>query len=243
MSALDFSGREQLYYQLYDIMFKEIMDGKYSVGSLLPAESELMNKYEISRATVRKAMDMLHNDGLIEKRRGHGTYVIETKLKNSLNRVISYSKKNTENRRVASKQTISMKELPASKELAECLQLHEGDILVELKRVRYADSEPMYFETNIIEKSWVPEVMDRDFSKESLRVFLANRYKVSWSHAKQHIYSIAATQELAKLLQIKKGDPLIYIKRISYDSNDVPREYVETYYRADNYHLEIELAI
>ena len=67
---LDFSGREQLYYQIYDIMFQEIVNGKYAEKDLLPAESELMERYGVSRATVRRAMDLLKDEGLIEKKPG-----------------------------------------------------------------------------------------------------------------------------------------------------------------------------
>lgn len=76
MGALDFSGRQQLYYQLYNLLFQDIISGKYPVGCIIPAESELMNTYHVSRATARKAMEMLANDGLVSKKRGYGTFVI-----------------------------------------------------------------------------------------------------------------------------------------------------------------------
>ena len=58
MGALDFSGRQQLYYQLYNILFQDIISGRYQVGSLIPAESELMKTYQVSRATARKASNV-----------------------------------------------------------------------------------------------------------------------------------------------------------------------------------------
>lgn len=64
---LDFSGREQLYYQIYDIMFQEIVNGKYAEKDLLPAESELVERYGVSRATVRRAMDLLKDEGLSKR--------------------------------------------------------------------------------------------------------------------------------------------------------------------------------
>lgn len=243
LRELDFNSREQLYYQLYDIFFQDISDGKYKVGSLLPAESELMATYHVSRATVRKAMEMLANDGLIEKMRGHGTYVKNLRPKSSPSRVISYSRKNVADKAIAFKKVLSHKEVKADHLIAQYLKVEEGCPLIKLKRVRYADTEPMYLEINYFEKNWVPEVMERDFSKESLRAFLTNHYKVVWSYARQEIYSIIATQEMAELLSIEEGAPLIYIKRISYDVDNVPREFVESYYRADNYHLVIDLSI
>lgn len=243
LRELDFNGREQLYYQLYDIFFQDIMDGKYKVGSLLPAESELMATYRVSRATVRKAMEMLSNDGLIEKMRGHGTFVKSLRPRGSLSRVIHYSRKNIADKAIAFKKVLDHREIRANATIAQYLRLEEGCPLIQLKRVRYADTQPMYLETSYFEKSWVPEVLERDFSKESLRAFLTNRYQIVWSYASQEIYSVVAMQEMADILSVEPGAPLLYIKRISYDADNVPREFVESYYRADNYHLVIELSI
>ena len=78
---LDFSGREQLYYQIYDYMYQDIVTGKYQIGDLIPAESEMMAYYKVSRATVRKAMDMLADEGLIEKKRGNTATAREWRAK------------------------------------------------------------------------------------------------------------------------------------------------------------------
>lgn len=64
---LDFSGRTQLYYQLYDILYDDIKNGVYKPKELLPTENELIERYGVSRVTVRKAMDMLLNEGIIGK--------------------------------------------------------------------------------------------------------------------------------------------------------------------------------
>lgn len=240
---LDFNGREQLYYQIYDIMFQDITNGKYEIGSLLPSENELMQKYNVSRATVRKAMEILSNEGLIEKRRGLGTCVKNLRPNSSLNRVVSYTRKKTDNQAIAYKKIIEHKEIKASKEFAEILALQEGESLIQLKRVRYADEKPMYLETNYFEKAWVPKVMEHDFSKESLRVFLSNYYNISWAYAKQEILAVGADEAVSELLSIPIGAPLLCIKRISYDMKNFPREYVVTYYRADCYSLAMELSI
>ena len=131
----------------------------------------------------------------------------------------------------------------SAKDIAECLQLSDDCDIIRIKRVRYAGEEPFYLEINYFEQSFVPEVMEHDFSKESLRVFLSNAYQIQWSFAKQKIYSILADREMAELLHIAVGSPLLYIRRISFDKDNHPRECVCTYYRADTYHLEIELAI
>ena len=188
-------------------------------------------------------MEMLANDGLVRKKRGYGTFVISAQPNTSPQRVVRYTRKNRVDQVIAVKRMINQKVMKAPKDIAECLQLSDDCDLIRIKRVRYAGEEPFYLEINYFEQSFVPEVMEHDFSKESLRVFLSNAYQIQWSFAKQKIYSILADREMAELLHIAYGSPLLYIRRVSYDKDNHPRECVCTYYRADTYHLEIELAI
>lgn len=240
-TALDFSGKEQLYYQLYDILFQDIINGVYSVGDLIPSESELMRLYGVSRATARKAMEMLANNGLINKRRGYGSEVVSSYPNTSPQHVTSYIKKNEVERAVAEKRMLVSEIVPAAGEIARELNLAEGTPVFRMKRVRYSGDKSFYLEINHFEQSYIPGAIDRDFSKESLRAFLNNSCQIHWSRASQEIYAVTADEEKAPLLQVPVGAPLLYIKRISFDMQNVPRECVMTYYRADLYHLEIEL--
>lgn len=241
MRELDFTGREQLYNQLYDILFQDIVNGVYGVGDLIPSESELMRQYGVSRATARKSMEMLSNNGLISKQRGRGSEVVSSQPNTSLQRVTSYMKKNVADKVVAQKRLLYAATVPASADVAEQLELPVGTDMFTLCRVRYSGEIPFYLEVNYFEKSYVPHALDHDFSKESLRSFLFTSCKIRWSRATQEIYSVSADAEKADLLQVSEGDPLLFIKRISYDMQDVPRECVDTYFRSDLYHLEVEL--
>lgn len=243
MGELDFSGREQLYYQLYNILFQNIINGEYAIGTLIPAESELMNQYHVSRATARKAMEMLANDGMVHKKRGYGTVVISNKPKNSPKRVVSYTRKNDIDPVTPIKKVIDKCIMKAPTHIAEKLNIAMDSEVFCLKRVRCAGSRPFYVEINYFDARYVPDIMSRDFSQESLRIYLSNAYHIQWSYAEQEIYAILSNEELSTLLHIPKSSPLLYIQRISYDINNIPREVVSTYYRADTYHLEIELAI
>ncbi|MDY4041128.1 MAG: GntR family transcriptional regulator [Collinsella sp.] len=241
VSKLDFSGKKQLYYQLYDILFQDIVNDAYAIGDLIPSESELMRRYGVSRATARKAMEMLAHNGLIQKRRGHGSEVIATRPNTSPRRVASYIKKSLSDQLTPVKRMIESGTVPASAEVSEKLGVPVGTELYRLCRVRCSGDVPFYLETIHMERSFLPEEPDRDFSIESWRGFLTNECGVRWSRARQSIYAVVADEERARLLRTSPGDPLVYIERISIDTEDVPRELVQTYYRADLYHLEIEL--
>ncbi|QWT17665.1 GntR family transcriptional regulator [Collinsella sp. zg1085] len=243
LSGLDFSGKKQLYYQLYDILFQDIVNDAYSVGDYIPSETELMRQYGVSRATARKAMELLANNGLIKKRRGHGSEVIATRPNTSPNRVASYIKKGLADQKTPIKRTIESGIVPADALVSERLHIPAASDMFQLCRVRYSGEEPCYLETIQVERAYTPHALGHDFSMESWRSYLTHECKVRWSRAVQSIYAVVADEVRASLLQVEPGDPLVYIERISIDTAGIPREFVQTYYRADLYHLEIELDV
>lgn len=241
LTALNFDSHKQLYYQLYDRLFQGIINGQYGLGELIPSESNLMKEYGVSRATARKAMEMLANDGFVKKRRGVGTVVISTRPKHSPQRVVNYSRKSIKEK--TEKRIVDFKTLPAPSDIATLLDLEKETDLIRLRRVRYGDGSPSYLEINYFEKEYVPNLLNKDFSKESLRVFLDKNYNIQWAYAKQEIYAEVADKEISLLLEVDIGHPLLRIKRVSFDINDTPREFVDTYYLGNKYNLEIELRI
>lgn len=241
MPALDFSGKKQLYSQLYDILFQDIVNGAYSRGDLIPSESELMRQYGVSRATARKAMEMLSNNGLIQKRRGHGSEVISNTPSSSPQHVASYIKRSVADKTVPEKRLIDALLVPATAEVASALGLTPQASMYRLRRVRYSGDTPFYFEVNYFAQGYLPDALSHDFSKESLRSYIVNECHVQWSRAEQRIYAAPAKLEVARLLGVEEGAPVLYIQRVSFDEAGFPREFVQTYYRSDLYHLEIEL--
>lgn len=239
---LDFDSRTQLYFQLYDILYKDIKEGLYKPGELLPTENELIEKYKVSRATVRKAMDLLVNDGLIVRQRGYGTVVQKPKIEQTLNRVIHFSNE-MERKGYHSSTTMLANEIVfANKTIAEALNIKEGTKLIHVNRLRHANGEPMCIENAYLIYTKCPKVLEQDFSKKSLREFLIQEYNIKWKRAVQKMFAINANKEFAKHLNIKQGAPLIYIERVSYNQDDEPGEYLQAYYRGDSYYFTAELA-
>lgn len=243
MTTLDFDSREQLYYQLYNLLFQKITDGSLKIGDLIPSESEIIERYGVSRATARKSMEMLSNNGFVKKKRGIGTVVISNRPNNSPQKVIKYSRKNLNEGVIPVKKVIDLSVIKAPEEVAKALNLANNIDVYRLTRVRYGDNKPYYLEINYYERAFVPELENRDLSKESLRVFLSQNYNINWKYTNQKIYSIVSNEEISNILEIEVGTPLLYIKRVSYDNQDTPREYLDSYYIAEYYNLEIDMAI
>lgn len=238
---LDFSGRTQLYYQLYDILYDDIKKGVYKPGELLPTEKELIERYEISRVTVRKAMDMLLNEGIIAKRRGYGSFVQNRKLGQTLNKVLHFSNEMEKQGYKSSSKMLINEKVYANKTIAEALSIPEGTPLIHVNRLRFANDEPMCIESAFLVYDMCPSVLEHNFSEMSLRNFLYEKYNIIWKRAYQKIFAINSNSRISKDLNIKDGDPIIYIERISYTQNDKPGEYLQSYYRGDCFYLTAEL--
>ncbi|WP_243167473.1 MULTISPECIES: GntR family transcriptional regulator [Lachnospiraceae] len=237
---LDFSGREQLYYQIYDIMFQEIVNGKYAEKDLLPAESELMERYGVSRATVRRAMDLLKDEGLIEKKRGYGTYVKSLVPKSYNRKTVDFVWKHQGEKQELIKKVVSQQVIPADEETAGWLHLEPGVPVIEIVRLWYKKEEPMYLEKSYLDYQWIPEALERDFAKESLRMYYVNRCHVKMAKAEEEIYAVKAGKDEAELLRIREGDAIFFTKRIPSDEQGVHRSFVKSYYRGDCCYLGVK---
>ena len=239
--SLDVESHEQLYYQLYNMLFEYISNGTYKVGDLIPSETDLVKSMSVSRATVRKAMELLVGDGLVERRRGIGTVVVSNRPATAFKRVSSYVKRTTADAVTPVKHVVSATVVPASSELAERLEVEKGTQLFRLDRVRCSGDIAYYREIIHVVLSTAPGILRRDFSTESLRAYYTNVMHVTFARADQRVLAEGAGAETAKLLNIRPGSPLLMLQRVSFDSAGVPREYLQAEYRSDFYYLEMSL--
>lgn len=230
---LDFNSRTQLYYQLYDILYKDISGGNYQPGEMLPTENNLIEEYGVSRVTVRKAMDMLMNDGLIEKRRGQGTFVQTSKLKTELRKANYFAELTKELGYIAHTKVISNKKVIASKGIAEMLEVPENTPVVNLRRLRYANNVPVRYESAYLEYSKYGKIEKEDFTDGSLRKFLKENYDIAWSHVDEKIYAIAADSKRARYLQVEENAPLLMGECVFFTPDGRPSEVTHVYYRGD----------
>ncbi len=229
------------YQQLYDLLYKDISGGRWRPGDMLPSETELIDRYQVSRITVRQALALLVKDGLIYRRRGLGTFVSVPKIEQGLNRIISFSEDMRRRGFQAGTAVLSSGLVAASEEIAERLELDPGEEIAYLERIRLADGEPMSIEISYLIHRLCPGILKMDFARTPLRETLARDYDLLLTNAKQQIRAITASAELAEKLLVSFGAPLFYIERISYSQYNKPVEYLQLYHRGDRYTLYNDL--
>jgi GntR family transcriptional regulator len=208
---------------------------------MIPAESELIDQYGVSRTTVRQVLDMLVNEGMIYRQRGRGSFVAHPTLEHGLLRIVSFTEDMRRRGFEPGTRVLFSSLVAAPKDIAERLLVEPGEELARLERLRLADDEPMSIEESHLVHRYCPGVLGGDYASNPLREALERDHGIRLVRAKQIIRAVLATRRLADLLAVKIRAPLLYVERISYSQQNTPIEFLRTYYRADRYSLYNEL--
>jgi GntR family transcriptional regulator len=239
--TLNPNSRLPLYHQLYELLQTRIRSGEWEPGDLIPAESELTTRHGVSRITVRKVLDMLTREGLIVRARGRGTFVAHPKLAHGMTRIVSFTDDMRQRGFTPSTRVLFSGLMPASATIAAALNVPEGEELARIQRLRLADGEPLCVEDSLLVHRHLPGILENDFAAKSLREVKHQMFGILWARAKQTIQAVASPAEIARLLSVKPGAPILYIERVTWSQADIPIEYLRVHYRADRYVLHNEL--
>ena len=237
---IDHSSDVPLHKQIEKVLRMLIDTGDYDLGKLLPSEIELSNMFGVSRSTVRQSFNTLVNEGLLERKRGKGTVVAQHgNIITQLNEWISFSKEMKRKGIVIKNYQVQFQEVPCDEELAEIFDVPVGRKVKKLTRVKGDKSVPF-----VMFESWfhprIPITDDHDFLKP-LNDILEEEYSIIPMRSSEEVQAIMATEELAEILQVEKGMPLLYRKRIVYDAGMRIIEYNKCYYRHDKMKYKIDI--
>lgn len=241
---LDKESKIPLYLQLYDIVHDEIIKGTWKPGDLLPSESEFATHYSVSKITVRQVFEMLAHEGLLRRQRGKGTFVTQPDMAGNSAFVYDFSVEMQSLGYKPATRVISTHFAFGSHDSAEMLKIQDGAEIACIERLRLADNSPISIEETYLVHSLCPGIFENhDYSQESITKVLADQYGIRLVKARQIVRSIAATSQMAHLLDTYVNAPILYIERVALSNKNIPVAYVRIYYRADRYELQSELPI
>lgn len=222
-----------LYYQIENILLKWITQ-HLKPGDLLPTEKELCEAFGVSRIVIRQALSELANRSMIRRKRGVGTVVIKPKIDEYLVSKLTgfYADMKSQGFEPVTK-LLSKNLIKANELLAYYLGLDVGEKVFEIRRLRFVRDEPILIVINYIPEKFCPELLDEDLERQSLYEILESKFKIELVWGERTIEAISAGPDDSKLLQVKRGAPLIFLRSITYTHNNVPIEYYEAKHRAD----------
>jgi GntR family transcriptional regulator len=221
-----------LYHQLKEYILEKIEGGEWPPGYRVPSETELSSQFSISRATVRQAIQVLANQGLVEKRQGSGTFVGRPKVAHNLNWMI-HDANEVRNRGGEIRYELHymvLKEPPHH--VATRLQLAAGEKTYEVCRTLIADGEPLMLIT-----IWLPERLFPDLSSHGMgprsMMHITADYGHVISHQHKELEIAVLDDHEASLLEVDPGAPSLLMTYVNYLQDWTPLEFRRTYVRGD----------
>ncbi|MBL1229235.1 GntR family transcriptional regulator [Enterococcus sp. BWB1-3] len=228
-----------IYLQIHDKLKEDIEKGRWAIGDRLPSERELAVHFNVSRMTLRQAIQTLADEGILERKIGSGTYVARKKVQEKMIGTTSFTQIMVSQNRTPSSKTVSyFIAKPNSSEQAK-LQLSEEDSILRMERIRYADGIPICFEVASIPYFLVEKYSKSEIST-SLYQMLEEKGGYKIGHANQTISAMLASEQISEYLEIKRGDAILRLRQISYLEDGRPFEYVRTQYAGNRFEFYLE---
>jgi GntR family transcriptional regulator len=203
-------------------------------GWPMPSERALAERYSVSRATVRQALQDLMFEGRLHRLQGRGTFVSRPKLTQTL-QLTSHTREMETSGLVPSSAVLGSAEVDADEEVARFLELEGGGRVWHIERLRLANGEPMALESLFASAERFPELGDRMAGSTSFYGLLRDVYGVELARGEETIECILASPAAASLLGIEPRSPMLKLTRRSWDRGGRVVEYVESLYRGDRY--------
>ena len=210
-----------LYVQLMEELETSIRNGVYKPGDKIMTEAEMAREYGVSLITVRKAVGSLMEKGLVVRKQGKGTFVTKPKYSRNMKKLQSFTEMCEQMGVKPGARVLENRLIAADKKVADRLGIEPGSNVVYISRLRLADGEPVH-----VEKSYFPLkyafLLEEDLNDGSMFECLKEKAGAKVASSEKMIELCRATAEEAALMDVKKGDYLLFVKSTAYDENGEP---------------------
>jgi DNA-binding GntR family transcriptional regulator len=201
------------YRKLYEILRKQITDGVFKSGDLLPSENDLCAQYEITRPTVRHALDSLLNEGMIRKHKGKGSIVYGPPngigILSISGTTSALGKHNVQTRILSRPVVMQWPDnfiFPLSDEFRR-----SGCIYLE--RLRLVNDTPVFYDLNYLPNINLPRFCNRKFDDQSLFDILRKAFQIEVKSGEQRIRAIQTDDKISRYLKVPEGHPVLHLQR------------------------------
>ncbi|MFD2185019.1 GntR family transcriptional regulator [Rhodoplanes azumiensis] len=244
-AASDAVGSDQrlpIYQRLKDALAERIQDGAWKPGEAIPAESDLASEFGVALGTMRKAIEGLVQQGLLERQQGRGTFVRRADLGNTLFRFFRHTGKGGRPV-VPTQRLVGRRTAAAGREAARALGLTADDPVLWLKRLRLVDGAPL-----VVDEIALPLPRFQalaTLAPEKFEGLLYPLYEreigITVARATDRIAFGRATASVAKALGIAAGEPVVVIDRTAFGLDGVPLEWRRSHGPADRFSYDVEI--
>lgn len=232
-----------LYEQVMEAISDDIKNEVFSYGEIIPKENDLCKIYGVSNRTIRRALDILVQGGVLRRVKGKGTYVLYQKIKQEFTHVIRDFNEELLQRGVYPKTEVIEKTIvPSNKNLQEKLKLNKNEKVLKVVRVRYANDEPILVLTTYLPHTRYNFLLQKDFENVSIYdYFKEENIKLKRVNRIFEVQKI--DKKNAELLTIKPNEPVFYFETMAFTDEDVPIEFSRCIYRGDRNKFIVDIKL
>lgn len=229
---------EAAYITIHNKIKDDIDLGIWKIGQRLPSERDLADDFGVSRMTLRQAITLLVEEGVLTRKVGSGTYVASTRVQEKMRGTTSFTEIIQLQGKIPSSKLLSYtKTFPNEKE-RQMLQLDAKESIIRMERVRYADDLPVVYEVASIPERLIETFKKEDVTNHFFKTMTDNGYRIGKSH--QTIFARLANNKVSKLLQIGKKQAILALRQVSYLEDGQAFEYVNSQYVGDRFEFYLE---
>ncbi|QAA23952.1 GntR family transcriptional regulator [Sporolactobacillus terrae] len=229
-----------LYLQLIDVLTHDIENHVYKAGDQLPSERELCDLYQLSRITVRQALQELEREGTITKKHGKGTFVAEKPIQQNLVNLYSFTDEMKRLGKIPKTKVLDFEVIRLNSRLAKKLKMDAGIEVVRVTRLRLADDRPLMYETTYLPRTIFPYLTREQFEQRSMYTIFRQDYDVYVTKVVEKFTATKMQKNEAAQLTEATGTPAILIKRYGYDHERLV-EYTSSIVSSGKFYYRVEI--
>lgn len=241
-TAIDRDAPVPLYHQLRQALLEPLEQGHWREGDLIPTEREICEAYNVSRITVRRAINELVREGYLVSQQGKGTFVARPKVQRELTQLRSFSEELAAAGLRAGSRLLSLRQEPALGDVAAALQLSVGAWVWIVERLRLIEEEPTILSISHLRLPPQVTLTAAEIEAEVSLWRLLRRQGVTFARSELTIQAIAGSDRENELLEAAPGSPLLLVESTIYSDDGAPVEYTRMVSRGDRYKYVVRSA-
>lgn len=227
-----------IYVQVAEYLTSNIDSGRWIESDRIPSEAELTETLQVSRGSVKKAISMLVDNGVLEQIQGKGTYVKEHDISFPLTEgLISFSESLMKQGIEFETEIVSIEENTANEEIARQLSIPIGAALFRIERVRRVKGEPIMYIENNINSSLAPGISEADFVNDSIFSIIERLTNHKVSYSKTSFVATSVDAQRARYLEVEEKTPILQQVQTVFLDNDQAIEYANVWLKSNRFHL------
>jgi|SRR5665648_4489 len=230
-----------LYHVVKEDIKRQIDRQELNPDDYILTEGELSSRYKVSRVTVRRAVEDLIAEGVLQREHGKTAMVVNKSIPRSLNHLGGLHEELTKLGVKCSSYILNSEVIKADEMLAQKMDIEINSPLIRFERLRYANGNPLCHQVVYVNKSLCPDLDVIALNNTSLYETFEKSFHLEIDYATQTISSVVSSYKLAALLELPERASMLYIRRLTYLKDKHCLEYSESHYVASRYNLSMTL--